>query len=673
MSKPSETLVVINSANRDIQVYPEPNDFVLDLKQRYEVQLISVGFLELPYSQFLVEHAWSSFFFDVGLTFPPQSSRTLYFRAPEGKVKALVCLPAPYTSMVYQGMQGNCGVWRVDACVGAVAAHGLVSNSLGTIPSSIIYDPSAKALPVSAVPSEDVVLTVGAPTSIQPGYKAVLACTAAGVRTFCGPEHLCMGLNAFFSDASIQLPLRFSYEAAEMVLLLQPQACSENVLFLEVNEPNLLNALYFPCMRGVVALQPMRSTRFPGSVERTVPIGNYDYNALRQQIDVLVNPLGQFGTIPTCKVYVNFFDEATSPPFHTVIVDSVLLYDPKAIALHLSQQFENAALPYPVRFDFEQDTFVIFGPKPFRVFWGETRLGAQLGFDFDLKLDTFQRGCLRYYAPLPTRVQLLQMFGGEATQHMKTLVFQATGRLQGSQSGTIPVTLSPGGQELQVPVGTIPSEYLVAVPIECGFIWTVATTTQAGLMPGPSAPLPKWTTQLTPLAPLPCAAIFPGTFAAPWPVYNGALNLYYPTPPGSMQPRLAEIMGFRPGANIWPWQTALDLCGTSAALVAPYHVTIEGPGYVLLDFGLEHMSATITHRNGNDVKSRYFAAVALFSNFKLERYYKTEQASTGINVINSFHIRITNPWGASYHFHGKNWCAALNFVHVTKAVRTECP
>jgi hypothetical protein len=92
-----------------------------------------------------------------------------------------------------------------------------------------------------------------------------------------------------------------------------------------------------------------------------------------------------------------------------------------------------------------------------------------------------------------------------------------------------------------------------------------------------------------------------------------------------------------------------------------------------VELGLEHMSATITHRTGNDVKSRYFAVIALFSNFKLERYYKAEQATTGINVVNSFHVRITNPWGASYQFHGKNWSAALNFVHVQKAIRTECP
>ena len=673
MSKPSDTLVVVNSANRDIDVYPEPNDFVLDLKQRYEVQLISLGFLEMPYSQFLVEHAWDSFFFDVGLTFPPQDSRTLFFRAPEGKTKPIVCLPAPYTAMIFEGLRGTCGVWRVDPCVGPVNAHGLVKNSLGVIPSSIVFDPSQKPLSVSSVPSQDVVLTVGAPAGIVPGYKAVLACTSAGVRTFCSAEHLCMALNAFFSDAAIQLPLRFSYDVAQMVLLLQPQACSENVLFLEVSQPNLLGALYFPCMQGVVALQPMRSTRFPGSLERNVPIGNYDYNALRQQIDVLVNPLGQFGSIPTSKLFVNFFGESSSPPFNTVVIESVTLYDPKAVALFLSQQFLNADLPFPVRFDFEQDCFTVFCPQAFRIFWGESRLGGQLGFETDLKLDVFHRGTPRGYVSLPTRVQLQQMFGGEATQHMKTLVFQATGRLQAFQDGTVPVTLAPNGKELQIPVGTVPSEYLVAVPTEEGFIWTIATTTQAGLMPGAVSPLPNWMTNLTPLVPLPRAAIFPGTFAKPLPVFNGAVNLYFPCPPGAMQPRLAEIFGFRPGATVWPYENALNVCGSAAALVAPFHVTLEGPGYVLIELGLEHMSASITHRSGNDVKSIFFAVVAMFSNFNLERYYKAEVTSTGINVVNSFHVRIWNPWHQIYNFHGKNWNAALSFVHVTKAIRTECP
>ena len=319
-------------------------------------------------------------------------------------------------------------------------------------------------------------------------------------------------------------------------------------------------------MQGVVALQPMRSTRFPGSLERNVPIGNYDYNALRQQIDVLVNPLGQFGSIPTSKLFVNFFGESSSPPFNTVVIESVTLYDPKAVALFLSQQFQNADLPFPVRFDFEQDCFTVFCPQAFRIFWGESRLGGQLGFETDLKLDVFHRGTPRGYVSLPTRVQLQQMFGGEATQHMKTLVFQATGRLQAFQDGTVPVTLAPNGKELQIPVGTVPSEYLVAVPTEEGFIWTIATTTQAGLMPGAVSPLPNWMTNLTPLVPLPRAAIFPGTFAKPLPVFNGAVNLYFPCPPGAMQPRLAEIFGFRPGATVWPYENALNVCGSAAAL-----------------------------------------------------------------------------------------------------------
>lgn len=675
MSKPGETLVVVNSANRDIGSYPEPNDFVLDLKQRYEVQLISLGFIELPYSQHLIERPWSSFFFDVGLTFPPQNSRTLCFRTASNAARPVVCLPAPYTPVIFEGVQGTKAIWRVDPSVGPVCAHGLAAASLSVLPAVVVFDPSESPLQVVSVPTCDTVVTSGIPLDAAKGYRAVLRCTASGTRTFASADHLCQCLNAFFSDATVRLPLRFSFDPVQSVMILNPLAFNEEAFLLDVSQANLLTTLYFQCMRGVVELQPMRSTRFPGSIERTVPPGNYDFNSLRQQLDVLLNPLGQFGTIQSGVIFVAFFDESPLPPYHGVPLALTIFYDPKAIALALSSFFSAAGLPTAVRVDFEQDTFCIFGPKAFRIFWGETRLGAQLGFDGDLVVGTFHRGAARDYQPLPTRVQLPAMHAGESCQHMRTLVMQAFGRLQGGPP--IPVSLAADGVELCVPVGAVPSEYLVAVKVENGFIWTVATSTQAGLMPNPPAALPLWTTRLTPLVPLSLVNPLPAPLLGfPIVTTGGSVNLYFPTAPGSMQPRLAEILGFRPGANLWPWQESLAQCATQVVLMAPCHVTLEGPAYVLLDFGLEHMSATVTHRNGNDMQStRLFGVCAFRGNFfTLERYYKIEQSTSGINVVNSLNVRILNPWGALYEFHGKNWCASLNFIHATpRSIRTECP
>ena len=677
MSKPAETLVVVNSANRNISVYPEPNDFVLDLKQRFEVQLISLGCLQLPYSQFLVEHDWDSFLFDVGLSFPLQVARTLQFRRTlEGGGQKLVCLPAPYTQLVYVGRtSANLALWSVDPRVGPVVSHGLAQASLGIIPVKVIFDPTKDALQVCAIPSPSEILTSRVPSEIQPGYTAVLSCTSAGPRTFCSAEHLCRALNAFFGDASIQLPLRFNYNAAEMTLALQPQALTGESFFLLVSESNLLSTLCFPCLRDTIPLQPMLSTRFPAAIERRMPIGNYDYPSLRQQVEMLLNPMGQFSTIPNSKIYINFFGEKATPPFTEALIAGTVLYDPKAIALWVSEQLDAAKLLDAIRVDFQDDTFVIFSKTPFRIFWGDSRLGAQLGFDSDLRLDVFHRGSPRFYCQTPSRVQLAQIYGGESCQHMKTLVFQASGRLQGFKSDSASVQAS-GYNGVEVPVGSLPAEYLVALrrSPKNGFAWTVSSLTQAGIMPAAPAPLPKWTMLLSSLVPEDLSSLVAAKEPIlPVPVFTGAVNLYFPTPPGSMQPRMAEILGFEPGAALWPLSAALDAYGPSAAMKAPYHVTLEGPFYVLVELGLEHMSATITHRTGNDVKSRYFAAVAMFSNFKLERYYKAEQATTGINVVNSFHVRITNPWGSIYQFHGKNWSAALNFVHVQKAIRTECP
>ena len=683
MSKPSETLVVVNSANRDISVYPEPNNFVLDLKQRFEVQLISLGFLQLPYSQFLVEHDWDAFFFDVGLSFPLQTARTLEFLSPPQSagfasgLRTLVCLPAPYTQLVFSGVttQGL-ALWTLDPGVGPVAAHGLAQASLGVIPCSVLFDPAQEALEVTSVPSAHELLTAMPRTSaLQPGDGGVLRCAAAGCRTFCGPEHLCRALNAFLGDRSVQMPFRFRYSSTEMTLELQPLDVQGGTVFFNVTPGCLLAALNFPCSRGTVPLQAMLSTRFPVAIERRVPIGNYDYASLRQQIEVLLNPLGQFSTILKSKIYVNFFGEKALPPFAEVVVQEALLYDPKGVALYVSEQLKAAGLAAEVRVDFREDCFVIFSSRPFRIFWGESRLGAQLGFDADLKLDVFHRGTPRFYCQTPSRVQLAQVYGGESCQHMKTLVLQSNGRLQGFQQQAGPLIKGACADGLLIPAGLVPSEYLVALPCPSGrgFVWTVSTLVQAGLMPAAPAPLPAWTMLLTPLVPRDVSCLVAtDQKLLPVPVFGGAVNLYFPTPPGSMQPRMAEILGFGPGAALWPLEQALDSYGPPAALVAPFHVTLEGPFYVLVELGLEHMSATISHRTGNDVKSRYFAAIALFSNFKLERYYKAEQATTGVNVVNSFHVRITNPWGASYNFHGKNWSAALNFIHLQKAIRTEC-
>jgi len=662
-AKATDVTLCLSSSNRDTRVYPEPNDFLLDLKFRYNMQLMTLASFEFPYTQYLVEEDWNEFAFDVGLSLPAPAQRMLRFSEPQ--VQDLVVFPAPYTPMTYVGTStdGKQALWRVAPTVRPISAHGLVQRSLPLIFPTLLVSPTV-SLPVLGVPSPDCVVTPLPPVSVQINFTGVLACTTAGVKTFYSSEHLCEVWNAYMSDPSIALPLRLSYEAAEAVLFLSVPSTSPYV----VEGSGVLQALNFPCALGRTLLAPMRSTRFPNAYGRRLPIGNYDFNVLRHQTELLLNPLAQFGSIMPGTVNVYVYGQSGSSP---VAVGPILFYDPKAVALALTQGFDATLLPLglpSIRFDFVEDAFQIICPVAFRIFWGETRLGAQLGFDGDTRLDTFVRGSARNYLALPTVVTLPAVFAGESTSQLKTLVFNARGRVQ--MSSGLTAVAQNGLAPILAPIGTVPLEYQVAFPQSDGsYCWAVATTCAAGIMPAAPCPLPtNWNTVLMPLNPCE-AGTLEGSIV---PVYSGAVNLYYFFRSPASSCRLCEIYGFRLGANQWPGPQGPPC--DAVALVAPGQVNLDGPPYILMEFNVEHMSATVKHRSGQDVKSQLFCKIPLFAPFRTDRNLPMQSTSTGVTSITSMHVRIYNPDHTLYRLHGRGWSCTLVLSTTTeKMARTECP
>jgi len=219
----------------------------------------------------------------------------------------------------------------------------------------------------------------------------------------------------------------------------------------------------------------------------------------------------------------------------------------------------------------------------------------------------------------------------------------------------------------------------VAFPQASGdFYWTVAggNTVQKEAMPKFTEPLPTtWHTELLPLATVPLPATLSTKDGTIVPTFGGALNLYFPTSPPASAPRLAEIFGFHPGANLWPRlspATALSGHSPETALVAPAVVCLEQPAYMLLDFGLEHMNANCSHRCGQDVKGQLFGKVCMHCPWRLERNYPIQKVSTGSAVINQFRVRIYTPWHSLMPLHGRNWSMTLVLIGPNRPVRTEC-
>jgi hypothetical protein len=146
------------------------------------------------------------------------------------------------------------------------------------------------------------------------------------------------------------------------------------------------------------------------------------------------------------------------------------------------------------------------------------------------------------------------------------------------------------------------------------------------------------------------------------PLSGGAFNIYFPRAQAQCWSRLAEIFGFPSGANLW----------TPSALTAPWQWNLEQPAYILLDLGLQHVSATISHRCGDSLLSHFFGKIVLYPPFKEMRMTPIQAVGTGVSVVSSLHLRLLNPWHQLYEMHGRNWSMTVILATNTKAARTDC-
>jgi hypothetical protein len=65
-----ESIVCVDSFNRDVQIYPDSEDFALDLGRSYHFTAASLVSLELPMLVSCIERDWSAFEYDCGVPLP---------------------------------------------------------------------------------------------------------------------------------------------------------------------------------------------------------------------------------------------------------------------------------------------------------------------------------------------------------------------------------------------------------------------------------------------------------------------------------------------------------------------------------------------------------------------------------------------------------------------------
>ena len=715
----TEFALCLNSINRDVKAFPEPNDFTLDLRDRYDLQMMVLGSLELPYTQLLVEDAWSTFAFDVGLALSSRQSRSLYFREPAaGEV---LLLPAPYLR-VRRCSVTSCSYEGLDAA-GAPAAHGLGYGSLACFPADAV-----RVLPVPAGPPPigapfDAlkVCKVLSPTEIQverpppagTALEGLLIVAAANTRTFLGPGHLAECLRAYcqqpFGQYDFLRALRFDYAADAMDLSLRVSApglsvsldAETNLLFaLSFNLPQqpafalpeLLVAANFPLQppcRAAARIEgvPARpvAVRYDAvslpvvCVEATgpacaelglcahevrIPAGNYEPPVLQRVSEHRMNnrafleippPPGGLGSNP---VSIQVWG---APAPELVDVGSVVSFHPAGVAAELSVAFDAASTK--LRWTYEDDRFCVRPAVPgvvFRIAWpgdDSQMLAFRLRINDSIAFATEIKGEQLHYSPLPTQVHVHA--GG--AQPAKHFAFSARPKLvPGSVYQVRGIALLraplPGESVVRVKLGSLPLEAAVFVYEQDAYS---STTSRFGVVVcHSSAESCTYISLFCPVATSTTAS----WLADAVPLHAGAVNLYFPRAQVQCWSRLAEIYGFRSGANE---------C-TLAPLQAPWQWNFDQPSYVLLDLGLQHMSATITHRCGNSVLSQFFGKVVLYPPFKETRMTPIQAVGTGVSVVSSLHLRLLNPWHQLYELHGRNWSMTVILASGTKPARTDC-
>ena len=138
---------------------------------------------------------------------------------------------------------------------------------------------------------------------------------------------------------------------------------------------------------------------------------------------------------------------------------------------------------------------------------------------------------------------------------------------------------------------------------------------------------------------------------------------------GSGWDRLAEVIGFSPGANLWP----SDYGVPAQTFVTPYSYNFEPPPYILLVCSTGHMSANVVSRSGEDLKGAgLMGKIVLYPPFKLERQYPIQLSGTGLGAVTSLTFTFLNPWHSPYRFNGRNWSMTLMITSPRKAAFAEC-
>lgn len=692
----------IDSNNRDMEIFPEPNNCRIDLnmaQQRMPVQQMYLGSIELPLSQWTIEEDWQNLYFDEGIRIVVNDAADLELRTLRLQIGNMITeaiLPiwlnaiidvddTDPTKPIFTTMMPHAldlrDQWTFDPIV--LISTPLTDPALveltGTNPNLIILSDTefqlCSVVPVPWVASDGIFGYVHAPTVPDPTTLAQIITRAFAVDgvsvdvTF-DPDTNCFVLS-FSSNEPVTLFNTGCHTLAHLLgfgfasMCLSGTGQENTSLVLQQGGSNVNSPMPFAQPDGACSSIAGPFTSATAAQDRTI-VGSYKYNCASRATLVPGNytaaglgtevsmQMNRFWLDPGCGMAPDqhfIFSNACGACIDVVVPPG--MWSPDTLAQFLESRMTalNAlGTVFEVTWSLADDQFCFTSVdgSPFGLEFDDANntIAWRIGFD-----SICYRGSNSYKSTRPLNVPVLGCGGTTMPDRYTSNVYvpvvrTAQRRFEFSvcSNRCMPGVLDDNGDGTATIVTTIAHGYQPE---------DVIVLTQP--LPTHKLRVVEVVDGFTFIVEIGSAPLV-GVMGENVCVCNTAepmLNLYFApgTGPDIIRPC---IMGFGDTAAQW----SLD----GPTLIAPHSFQVDHPNYLLVQITEPTGSTYIQHSWKNDNLTDVFAKLVIYPPYRLERIYPMQKILQGIEIVDHIFIRILNPDHSLYHFHGRNWSATIVFV-----------
>ena len=710
MSRPLEYTVAIDSRNRNVEEYPEANDFTLDINfsRGLPVTRIYLGSLELPLPQLTVEEAWSRLYFDEGTSFIINEAadlclRTLTIQEFDGTfVNSIIPIwlnpilqvdvsdpSSPIFTTLYEHALDLRGLWTWGTPIRLISTDLTdptfidltAENSNLTVLTTNSFQISN--LPAPFVPSGNPFGYVHAPAIGNPQFLANILTAGfdqvvpnryqVTYDTRCG--RFCLNMRSLTCNILLAPNQRCEELPPPAMLIIEGDNCLASVLGF-----GCTNVPFPPAERAICPGICAKFVYRCLSCIRITPAFYVQAPNFAAEIQLQTNrfvfefpcPGAPPDTVAPPPMFV--FSNECGTCFPLVLPYGK--YSPDTFATTLENAMNGAvgANVYTVNFEISsnsaRENSIVGLLKGCFIF--ESTDGSCFGLEFEDARNNlatrlgFTGLCYRGGSQFKGEMLYIPVKGCDCTsaplryiENVYTPFIRTNQKRLGIQSckckplGETTALATPilGGEVLRITTNQ------AATPIAHGYqpedvisIIVGGQTFQVRVI----AVIDAFSFEVEVAGVAVLMGLAPDTPVCTSLFGPIILNLYF-SEDCMFQSMRAELTGFPAAAVLWEGPQSLPV-------VSPNQFNLDSTDYILIEISKPNQSTYIQHQWKDDTNVRLFGKIVIYPGFRLERIYPIESVFQGMKVINQLSFRILNPDHSLYNFHGRNFSMTLVLV-----------